>query len=239
MLIFETKVLDIIQRTPNVKSFRFEPVERVDFKPGQFFFVTIKINDKERTKHFSFSNSPAEREYVEFTKRLTGSEFSNALNNLKIGDWAKLKMPYGGFTLDYVKDRGKKIAFLSGGIGVTPIRSMCKYIVDGNIDLDVKVIYGNRTEKDIVFKKDFDTMESESDKINVIYTLDSPEDSDKWNGRKGLITPNMIKQEIPDYKERIFYICGPPKMVEGLVAILKDELRLGEGNIKLENFTGY
>ena len=60
MIEFETEVSDIIQRTHDVKSFRFRTKEDVDFKPGQFFFVTIKIEGMERTKHFSFSNSPTE-----------------------------------------------------------------------------------------------------------------------------------------------------------------------------------
>ena len=52
-------------------------------------------------------------------------------------------------------------------------------------------------------------------------------------------TKKMIKEEIPDFKERIFYICGPPKMVEAIIGILKNKLGLGEDKIKKENFTGY
>ena len=127
MVTFETEVSDVIQRTHNVKSFRFKRDESADFKAGQFFLVTIKISGQERTKHFSFSSSPTEKGYIEFTKKLTGSDFSKALDGLKTGDRAKLKMPYGSFTFE---GGYKKIAFLSGGIGITPIRSICKYVVD-------------------------------------------------------------------------------------------------------------
>ncbi|NQT23376.1 MAG: oxidoreductase, partial [Candidatus Omnitrophica bacterium] len=95
MIESETKVLEIIPRIKNVKSFRFKPNEDVDFKPGQFFFVTIKDNGGELTKHFSFSNSPTEKEYVEFTKKLSESDYSKALNKLKPGDWARLRLPNG------------------------------------------------------------------------------------------------------------------------------------------------
>ena len=57
--------------------------------------------------------------------------------------------------------------------------------------------------------------------------------------QQGYIDDKMITEEIADYKERIFYLCGPPKMVEGLINILKDKLGLGADKIKAENFVGY
>ena len=236
MITFETKVLDIIQRTPNVKSFRFKTQKGADFKPGQFFFVGIQVNGQEQTKHFSFSNSPTEKGYIEFTKRVTDSEFSKALDNLKIGDWAKIKMPLGSFTFS---GEYKKIAFLSGGIGITPIRSICKFIIDSKLPTDAALLYGNNIEKDIIFKDDFNEMASANKNINVVYTLTSTDIDKTWHGRTGYIDDKMIKQEIPDYSERTFYMCGPPKMVEGLSDILKNKLTITSDKIKTENFIGY
>ena len=237
MLEFETDVIDIIERAPGVKSFRFKTEVDTGFKAGQFFFVTIKVEGVERIKHFSFSNSPTEKGYVEFTKRLTDSEYSKGLERLKIGDWARLKMPYGSFTL---VDGIDKIAFLSGGIGITPIRSMCRYVSDAGIRKDIILIYGNNTEKDIIFKEDFDMLQKTDKNIRVVYTLTS-KDVDKkiWRGRTGYINEEMLKEEVPDYKDRTFYICGPPAMVQSLKSILKDKLVIDEDRIKLENFVGY
>ena len=237
MTEFETQVLDIIQRTHNVKSFRFKTKEDVSFKPGQFFFVTIKIEETEKTKHFSFSNSPAEKGYVEFTKRITDSEFSKALDRLKTGDLARLRMPYGSFTFE---GEYEKIAFLSGGIGITPIRSICKFAADMKLPTNIVLLYGNSEEEDIIFKQDLDEISSANRNIRIVYTLTSPDiDKQSWQGKTGYIDEKMIKDEIPDYKERVFYACGPPKMVESLTNILKNELGITEGKIKTENFTGY
>ena len=237
MVVFQTEVSDIIQRTQNVKSFRFRTEEDVNFKPGQFFFVTIKIAGIERTKHFSFSNSPTEKRYVEFTKRITDSEFSRALDRLKIGDGAKLRMPYGSFTFE---GEYEKIAFLSGGIGITPIRSICKFAADMKLPTEIVLLYGNNKEADIIFRQDLDEMCSGNKDIRVVYTLTSPDiDKQAWQGRTGYIDAKMIREEIVDYNERIFYICGPPKMVESLVGVLKSELSTQEDKIKIENFAGY
>jgi len=237
MIEFETEVLDIIQRTHNVKSFRFRIEEDVNFKPGQFFFVTIKIGGTERTKHFSFSNSPLEKGYVEFTKRITDSEFSKALERLKVGDWARLRTPYGSFTFE---GEYKKIAFLSGGIGITPIRSICKFATDMRLTTDIVLIYGNNTEEDIIFKEDLDNMQAVNKNLHIVYTLTSPDiDEQAWQGRTGYIDDNMVREEIPDFNERVFYICGPPKMVESLIDILRNKLGIQENRIRTENFVGY
>lgn len=237
MIKFETEVSDIIQRTHNVNSFRFGIKEDVDFKSGQFFFVTLKIDGTERTKHFSFSNSPTEKGYIEFTKRITDSEFSQALEKLKTGDWARLKMPYGSFTFG---GEYKKIAFLSGGIGITPIRSICKFATDSMLPTDMVLLYGNNREEDIIFRQDLDNMQSVNKNLRIVYTLTSSDiDRKIWKGRTGYIDDTMIKEEIPDYTERIFYICGPPRMVESLINSLRNKLSVQQDKIRIENFIGY
>ena len=237
MIEFETEVLDIIPRTPGVKSFRFKIKEDAGFKPGQFFFVTIKIGDTERTKHFSFSNSPTEKGYIEFTKRITESEYSQALERLKAGDWAKLKMPLGAFTFE---GEYEKIAFLSGGIGITPIRSICKCATDKGLTTDIVLLYGNSREEDIIFREDFEQMAKDNQHLRIIHSLSAPGiDKGTWSGRTGYIDEQMIKEEVADYKERVFYICGPPRMVEALTGILKNKLNLPKDKIRLENFAGY
>jgi len=74
---FDTECSQIIQRTPSVKSFRF-PIRAKDvsFLSGQFLFITIKVGGEDAQHHFSFSNSPTDSGYIEFTKRITSSDFS-------------------------------------------------------------------------------------------------------------------------------------------------------------------
>jgi len=237
LITFDTKVIEIIKRSPDVKSFRFELKESMDFKPGQFLSVTITIDGKEKTKYFSFSNSPTEKGYVEFTKRITASPFSQALDALKAGNRASLKMSMGSFTFEGEYD---KIALLSGGIGITPIRSICKFATDKKLSSDMVLLYGNRREEDIIFRRDFDEMAALNKNFRAIYTLTSPDiDKNAWQGRMGHIDEEMIKKELPDYAERIFYICGPPGMVGTLSSILRTDLKLPDSRIKVENFTGY
>ncbi|MFA5369895.1 MAG: FAD-dependent oxidoreductase, partial [Candidatus Omnitrophota bacterium] len=225
-------------RAPGVKSFRFADADGFVFRHGQFFFVGISVNGREAVKHFSFSNSPTEKGYVEFTKRLTGSDFSKALAGLKQGDAVRIKGPLGNFIYEGVP---RKSAFLSGGIGITPIRSIFKYIVDRGISSDAVLLYGNNTLSDIIFKKDLDRIAQSGKGLKIVYTLTSAGDEGLgvWRGRTGFINSGMIKEEMPDYAERVFYLCGPPAMVSGLRKILIDRMSLPEGRIIKEDFTGY
>jgi ferredoxin-NADP reductase len=89
-------------------------------------FITLGGSSDQMTKHFTSSSSPTE-EFLEITKRLTGHELANALDGLKVGDTVSIDGSYGGFRFRSEYD---KIDMLSGGIGITPFRSMIKYSTD-------------------------------------------------------------------------------------------------------------
>jgi glycine betaine catabolism B len=240
----ETEVIEVIQRTQNVKSVRLKVEHKGKFKAGQWFFITLD-KDRQIKRHLTISNSPTEEGFIEFTKKLTDSDFSDALKNIKPGDWAKIKYPYGKFTFE---GEYEKITFLSGGIGITPAKSIIKFIIDKNLKTDVVLLYGNRTQKDIAFREEFDKMKRQHPKFKIVHVLS--EEKEGWPGppatarherasRTGYIDGQLIKEEIPDYTMRKFYISGPPKMAEAMQKILTDELNLDKENIFTENFTGY
>jgi ferredoxin-NADP reductase len=226
-------VKEIIPRTYNVTSFRFPRPAELDYKAGQFLFVTFKADGKELSKHFSFSSSPTEKTQIEFTKKLSDSDFSAVLRGLKKGDWARIDAPYGKFTFE---GEYKKIGLLGGGIGITPFMGICKYCTDMRLDTKVTLLYGNRTESDIVFKKELEALQEQNKNLKVVFTLN--EADRRWKGATGFITADMIQKKIPDYKDTVFYTCGPPAMVE-VMEKLVEQLGLPKMQLKREYFTGY
>ncbi len=186
----------------------------------------------EVTKHLSISSSPTE-DFLEVTKRLTGHPFSKALAALKEGDKVLLKGPFGKFTY---AGEDKKICMLSGGIGITPLRSIIKYIFDKMIDTDIVLFYSNSREDDIAFQNEFEEMKKRYPKFNIVNTVTMPGPS--WTGLTGRITADMIKNHMPDYLNRVFYISGPTGMVDSMLILLK-EINVPEEQIKKEFFTGY
>jgi ferredoxin-NADP reductase len=230
---YETTIKQIIPRTYNVMSLRFPRPEGLDYKPGQFFFVTLKQNDKELRKHFSFSSSPTEKDHIEFTKKQRDSEFSQAMKAAKAGDWVRIDAPYGSFTFE---GETPKIALLGGGIGITPFISICKNATDKGLNNKITLFYGCRTEQDIVFKKEFEELAQKNKNLKLVFIINQP--NPDWKGTTGNINAEMIKKELPDYQENIFYACGPPPMVKAMESLI-ETLGLPKEKLKLEYFTGY
>lgn len=231
---FDTECSAVIQRTPSIKSFRFPIRARnVRFRAGQFFFIEIMVGGARAQHHFSFSNSPTEKGYIEFTKRITARAFSQALNNMQPGAWAHIWGPEGAFTLSR---KWRKLAFLSGGIGITPQRSMIRYVADKGLDYDIVLLYGNSTYEEIAFREELEVLERACRALRVVHTLGAPPSG--WTGKVGRIDSRLVAQVVPDYATRLFYVSGPPSMVMAL----EDQLfALGvpQEQVKRDSFTGY
>jgi len=137
----KTSIREIIPRTPTVKSFRLALKHEGGFKAGQYLKLSLE-GKSELTKCLSISNSPTEEGYLEVTKRITGSEFSKRLDKARPGYEVSIAYPLGTF---FFEQDLKKIALLSGGIGITPLRSICKYVVDSRLGTEVCLLYSNRS----------------------------------------------------------------------------------------------
>lgn len=230
---FEAEVTAIIKRTHNVKSFRFSRPSSFDYKAGQFMAVTIKSRDEPLKKHFTISSSPTEQDFIELTKKLTGHPFSNALNALQVGEKVEIDAPYGRF---HFEGEYEKVGMLSGGIGITPLRSMCRFCTDKRRNSKITLLYGNQTIEDIVFRAELQEMQKQNPNLRVVYTLSHPPED--WRGYTGRIDGSMIRKELPDYADRVFFTCGPPAMVDAMERLL-EEFGLRQDQIKKENFPGY
>jgi glycine betaine catabolism B len=230
---FETVVKEIIPRTLDTSSYRFARPEDFSYKPGQYVMVTIKLGDSELVHPFSLSSSPTELDFIEFTKKLTSSEYSATLKVMKPFDWARIDGPYGKFTCECEYE---KIIFLAGGIGITPFFSIIKYCADKNLGTNIILFYGARNQNEIAFKKELDEMQSRNSNLKIIYVLNEPLTG--WRGKSGFVSVDLVKQEVPDFRERIFYACGPPGMVSAMQKMVA-ALGLPETQLRLESFAGH
>lgn len=231
-MIFETNVIETIQRTPDIKSIRFEKPQGFHYLAGQYIFVTLGNGPDEMTKHFTLSSSPTE-DFLEITKKLTGHPFANALASLSPGDKVSMNGALGEFTF---QGEYGNVGMLSGGIGITPLRSMIKNSIDKKLSVNIILLYSNRFEDDIAFRNEFEDIQKENSNIKVIETITKP--GPDWKGASGRVSAEMVKKFIPDFMERTFYTSGPQKMVEAMVSLLK-ELGVPEKQIRQEYFPGY
>ncbi len=210
-------------------------VKSAPYQPGQFFFLTMKVQGQDMAHHFSFSSSPTDRDYIEFTKRITPHDFSQALDTAKVGTFAHVTGPFGNFTLP---EKIQPLAFITGGIGITPVRSMLRYIAHSKLLYDMVLLYGNRSYEEITFHQELNALAVSLPSLQVEHVLSGPDYPADWKGKRGFVSKDLIVESIPDYKERLFYISGPPKMVLSLVEQLV-ACKIPEERIKKDSFTGY
>lgn len=224
------KFKEKIQRTPTVVSFRFVLEERIDFLPGQFMEVILDKEDKNLRHYLSFSSAPF-HDYIEFTKRISESLFCKKLNELNYNEDVLFRLPMGNCVLD---DNDKKVCFIVGGIGITPVISILEDIVYNNKDIDTFLIYSNRIKEEIAFKEEIDLWQKKIS-LKVIYILNE-EDDKKGKCIKGCIDYPFLSGYKEELRLRTNFVFGPPKMVESIKDILN---RLGIEKIKWEKFIGY
>jgi ferredoxin-NADP reductase len=236
-MAFTSTLLAKIGRSSDTTSYRFSRPADYKFAAGQWFTITLATPEGPLDHHFSHADSPAES-FIELTTRLTGSEFKNALDALPVGADVQIEGPYGRFLYGYDIPR---IAFLTGGIGVTPVRSMLRHLVDtkraGRIaGQQLRVFYGSMTEDGIVYKEEFDEFEREIDGLRVIHVITNP--TEAWKGRAGFITADIIRQEIADPHAWTYYVVGPPPMITAMDRVLA-ELQIPKAQLIIESFAGY
>ncbi|MFW5785787.1 MAG: ferric reductase-like transmembrane domain-containing protein [bacterium] len=200
-----------------------------DFKAGQFMLVALRRDGKTSESHpYTISASP-HADTLSITAKNIG-DFSASVKDTKHGDGAFIEAPYGAFTLDRAPT--EKVAFIAGGIGITPFMSMLREMRDTGKHRPVTLLWGNKSEQDIAFRDELDDLQRAIPDLQVIHVMSGQED---WPGEKGFITEERITRLIPDYAERSFYICGPPVMREKVVPMLQS-LGLGKSRIFYEIF---
>jgi len=199
------------------------------FKPGQFMLISLRRNGETSESHpYTISSSPTESTLT-ITPKAIG-DFSASVGDTKQGDTAFVEAPYGAFYYD--RAPSTKLAFIAGGIGITPFLSMLRYMKDTGERRPVTLLWGNKSEADIAFREEVEAFQASLPELEVHHVLSNQA---AWPGENGFIDRDKISRLIPDYCERSFFICGPPVMREKIVPTLH-ELGIGRSRIFFEMF---
>ncbi|HIH02298.1 MAG TPA: FAD-dependent oxidoreductase [Methanoregulaceae archaeon] len=229
---YRTHVTDVVHQSPRAVSVRFERPPGFSYLAGQFMFIELKAGMETLTRHLTISSSPTEP-FLEVTKGLTGHPFADALTALVPGDEATIRGPSGSFTLDA---RDEDVVFISGGIGVTPLRSMARYAADTRLLIRITLLYSARAEEEILFGEEFDELQRTNPLFSAHVTVTQP--APGWTGHVGRIDRAFVEKEVPDVRGRGFYVSGPAAMVDAMLAILR-EIGVPDDRVRHEYFPGY
>ncbi len=169
--------------------------------------------------------------------RLRDTAFKRSLTMVPLGTELTLDAPYGSFTLH--GDSSIPAVFLSGGIGVTPVRSIVLQATRERLPHTIVLFDSNRRPEDSAFLDEFLMARRENPNFTFVATMTEMERSNVvWSGETGQITGAMIAKHVPDLSRPIYYLSGPQSMVAAMRQVL-DDAGVPDDRIRTEEFTGY
>ncbi|MDP3785328.1 MAG: FAD-dependent oxidoreductase [bacterium] len=216
------------------------------FRAGQYVEIGLEsmlyTDEKKDHREFSIASSPTDEGILMVATRLGSPErpisaFKRSLTEIPIGTKAKVKGPYGSFTLH--ENPAKKAVFIAGGIGITPCRSIIKYATEQKLPHNITLIYSNRNPESAAFLKDLERWQRENKNFKLLATMTELKNpGESWGGLTDKVDANFLKTQLQNFTETIFYVVGPPAMVSGVTKAL-EEVGVSRDDVRFEEFTGY
>ncbi|MGE0642187.1 MAG: cytochrome b5 reductase family protein [Nitrospira sp.] len=208
--------------TYDTKTFRFElPAHAtLDMQPGDFLYVHATLNSKTVKRAYTPSSLPSVTGYFDLTvKRYDTGLVSKYLHDQRIGDTVLMSGPNTGG--HWVDGMAKRVGFVAGGTGITPMISIIRWILTKNVDAELFLLFANKTEPDIIFRQEWERHVLEHSNFHCHHVLEQPPPG--WSGGTGRITSEILQQHLPaPSPDTCLFLCGPPAMVDTLEITLKE-----------------
>ncbi len=231
-------VASVFDETPSVKTFRLidrdSGILPFSYLPGQFLTLTVLLDGKPVKRSYTIASSPTQRDYVEITvKREEQGLVSQYVHDrVQAGDDVSIAAPSGYFT--FTGEDSDSIVLIAGGVGITPMMSVVRYLTDRCWSGDIFLIFCGRTPDEFIYREELEHLQRRHHNLHVIATMSRADEAD-WDGPRGRLTKDFIRGAVPKIESRHIHVCGPPTMMEATKAMLAD-LGVPQEQIKTENF---
>jgi ferredoxin-NADP reductase len=238
--VLVVKLRDREEVAERTMAFHFEKPREWPFKAGQYIDMTL-INPAEtdaegNTRTFSIASAPHE-DTLMIATRMRDSAFKRVLKGMPLGSEVKIEGPFGNLTLH--NNVARPAVLLAGGIGITPFRSMVVRGAQEKLPHRIFLLYSNRRPEDAPFLDELQALEKQNLNYKFIPTMTKLEESRRpWHGETGVITAQMLSKFLKNLAGPVYYIAGPPAMVNGLRTVL-EKAGVDSDDIRTEEFAGY
>lgn len=191
------------------------------FEAGQFAWLNLGTTPFNFEQHpislSSNGDAAAETGEIAFTIKNLGGWSGQVVPKVADGKRIWVDGPYGVFTLD--REQGPGYAFLAGGVGITPLRSMLVTMCEREDTRPVLLFYGAREVDDLTFRDELLDLQGRMN-LKVVYVLEAPPPD--WQGETGRISADILRKYLPprQFKRWQYFICGPMPMMDAMEKIL-------------------
>lgn len=221
-------------------AFFFSRPEGFTFKPGQAIDLILPdpgnpAADGERHA-FSLVNAPFQDDLC-ITTRMRDTAYKRRLDALTAGATVHVDGPFGSLVLH--GKAGRAAVFIAGGIGVTPFMSMLRHAAHEGLPHRILMLYSNRRPEGTPFLDELQELERKNPRFRLMATMTQMSKSSRpWEGERAMLSGELIRRETAGLTDPIFYVVGPPAMVEALKAALS-QAGVDDDDIRSEEFYGY
>lgn len=223
-----------------IMSFTFPRPTGFTHGQGQYMEWTLPLkkgDSRGARRYFSIASSPTEPDLM-IAARFSPkpSRYKEEMARMKMGDLIMAGELGGDFVLP--RDSRIPLAFIAGGIGITPFRSMIKYLLDKGERRDIVLLYSSSTEEEVIFRDVIDEARGRMG-LKAVYTLtDTCKIRQGWCGQRGPIDAQMVRTEVPALGRRHFFVSGPPGMVNAMLRLLRS-VGVPRRQVRTDSFLGY
>lgn len=228
------RIAAIERISPTVKSFTLA----LDGKPftflaGQWIDCFINIDGRTEVAGYSMTSSPTEPDWFSIAvKRVGDNPVTDHLHDhAKVGDTLIVEGGSGDF--HYTVGDSHPLALIAGGIGITPIASIVRYIAQSDLQVPTTLVYSASTPSELLFRDEFESIAARKPNFRTRFTVTRPH-SEQWSGLIGRITAATLRTAGIN-ANHLCYICGPPEMIQAMLVALK-EIGVPEERLQYEQW---
>jgi NAD(P)H-flavin reductase len=210
---------EVVDETTDTRTFNLtfkdpEVAAEFGFRAGQFGEYSV-FGEGECT--FCIASAPTRKGYIECSFKAAG-KVTAALRRMSVGDTIGFRGPYGNsFPIDEMK--GHSVVFIAGGIGLAPVRCVIWNVLDLREQFkDVTIVYGARSVKDLVYKRELEEWGKRPD-VKLVQTVDPGGQTPDWKGEVGYVAA-IVEKVAPSSKDAFAVVCGPPIVIKLALPVL-------------------
>lgn len=233
------RLVRVFQETAQVKSFRLaDPAGGplpFTYLPGQFLTIVVQPQGRTVRRSYTIASAPTRRDACEITVRREpeGVVSSFLHDRVREGDLLEIVAPSGRFT--FVGEEASSIVLIAGGVGITPMMSVVRYLTDRAWSGQIYLLYGAKSDQDVIYRDELAYLAGRYPNLSVTVLVEEAHEAVPY--RIGRFSAELLSETVPDLPARHIHLCGPPAMMSAVKAQLVD-LGVPAGQIETEAFIG-
>jgi ferredoxin-NADP reductase len=190
------------------------------FKAGQWVDFFVIIDGAEAIADFSITSSPADQGRIDLAVKLVGDNAATHYlhDSARVGDQIEVRL---GGEFYYTSEMADSIVLIAGGIGLTPLMSIMRYVDDSTSDVKAVLVYSAEAPSELLFKEELDDMAALNPRIRCLYTV-TRAGNEPWRGSTSRIDAKLLVGRADVDPAALYYVCGPPPMIQSMLTLLRN-----------------